>query len=205
MTTCMTIGRCRVTPSQEQFQRMVRWHTKLSALREFTMPEVSVSAELMRVSANPVRDPDGKLVVHLATQELDDEFCRVVREAHRLDEIGDTSRVFFVECFHVMDWIENDASAVGLDVRAYVRAMPDLALAQDICNGAKHLVLTRPRPKPTPTVRAKSFDVDTTRPRDIVLRTHLAVEVSGQMIDGFDLADRCVVAWRDFLMRHGLL
>ena len=54
---------------------------------------------------------------------------------------------FFMNCYHLKDWIKNDISDTSLNaaVEDYINQNACLKLCADICNGAKHLDLTHSR------------------------------------------------------------
>ena len=78
------------------------------------------------------------------------------------------------------------------------RAHPELRLCRDICNGTKHLAISRP-----------SLDADLAIGREYVpahwpgVRPHVNetwfVIAGGKKYDLFELADRCLALWEDFV------
>ena len=47
---------------------------------------------------------------------------------------------FFMNCYHLKDWIKNNpaAASVAITVEVYIDNNPELLLCADICNGLKH-------------------------------------------------------------------
>ena len=64
---------------------------------------------------------------------------------HQLDWVFDMA----VTAWHLIDWYANETGETPDVVRARLKsACPELAVCQQICNGAKHLKLSDPRLKP---------------------------------------------------------
>ena len=94
--------------------------------------------------------PRGKLCI--------DQLNRVIRWYRRFQQINegiqkgasfegqyDDMLAFFMNCYHLKDWIKNDISDDSLNtvVEDYINQNDCLKLCADICNGAKHLDVTR--------------------------------------------------------------
>jgi hypothetical protein len=126
-----------------------------------------------------------------------------------LDEIY----AFFLNCYHLKDWIKCDSAVPVKDQQAvedHITANRSLRLCADICNASKHLKLetkkdgTHGRSNENPTFG----------------RTHAALQLGGGNLptvslkyevdtangskDAFKLATECVSAWDGFLSAHGL-
>ena len=75
---------------------------------------------------------------------------------------------FFMQCYHLKDWIKNDTSVktrtpdIGTDVEQFVNGSEALSLCADICNSLNHLELKRSSKRRTPELRAKaiSFSIE---------------------------------------------
>src|SRR5580700_4784964 len=73
---------------------------------------------------------------------------------------------FFLNCYHLKDWIRNDPNApqaVQQMVEKHINANRPLRLCADICNSLKHLRLDPrfpPRSGENPTLGSKRFEVD---------------------------------------------
>lgn len=145
-----------------------------------------------------------------------DQRNRVGRWHKRLSAIGrgiptDTSQAealdevyaFFMNCYHLRDWIIASGFRPRDEVDAFMSGDPDLALCADICNGLKHF---RVDPKrawssstwSTASVVTFSFPPGTAEAEPIPGQQWVFT-TDGTEIDMFDLADRCVAAWDRFL------
>jgi hypothetical protein len=107
---------------------------------------------------------------------------------------------FFLNCYHLKDWIKNDANAgaAANDVERFVDTNDDLKLCADICNGLKHLRLTSPRSGRDPRFGKRKFDV-TIGGHETTISIKYTIDTSSGPIDAFGLATRCFQAWKDFI------
>ena len=83
----------------------------------------------------------------------------------------------------------------------------DLQICADLCNGLKHLRLTKePRSSENPQFGGRRIDLnikDGSGPTDVKISISYPVSTtnSGE-IDGFDLASRCVATWEQFIAKN---
>lgn len=109
---------------------------------------------------------------------------------------------FFLNCYHLKDWIEKDDS-VGPEakrkVSKFIGTNEDLGLCRDICNGIKHLKLKN---GPTPELRGRKLTVVVGGVRETTMSVKYNIETAGGSVDAFSLATRCVQAWEDFISHN---
>jgi hypothetical protein len=113
----------------------------------------------------------------------------------------DAIHTFFQNCYHLKDWIKNDPNSLFREkVEEFVSASNNLSLCADICNGSKHLKLTKLRSGHLPKVggHEASFRPRHTKDRRIHF-VHFRIEHNGKIIDAFDLAENCMTEWQRFL------
>ena len=70
------------------------------------------------------------------------------------DNYQDEVYAFFLNCYHLKDWIKNDES-IGVaeaEVEDFINNNNDLKLCGDICNNNKHLTLDSPPERPRSTI-----------------------------------------------------
>lgn len=119
-----------------------------------------------------------------------------------LDEIY----AFFMNCYHLKDWIKNDGTVAPIiqrTVEPYINSSRPLKLCADICNSLKHLSLTSSRSAENPAFGKKHFVLALgTGPTTINLKYE--IDTTSGTIDAFQLATECVGAWDSFLTAHGL-
>jgi hypothetical protein len=68
---------------------------------------------------------------------------------------------FFLNCYHLKDWIKNDegAGVVLSDVESFINSNNPLRLCADICNSHKHLKLKVPRSDDYPRLARTHYSV----------------------------------------------
>jgi hypothetical protein len=149
-----------------------------------------------------------------------EQYERMLRSHARLTDIANGSAMassdqgrdalfhFFQDAYHLKDWIKNDSEVAPRGVEKWIEQMASLRLCADLCNGSKHLKLTKSRTADLGT----SFAVQdvTVRPGSI---GHPAnpplhgwrVQSGGQSPDAVELAGDVVRDWRSWLRSEGLL
>ena len=121
---------------------------------------------------------------------------------------------FFINCYHLKDWIINDKTVVILGTKAkkrkhvenYINSVDELKICADICNGSKHLCFDKehpPRSGKKPEFGSKTFKVTIgTEPTKIAVKT--LVNTSSGPKNAFDLATKCIKAWEKFYSINNL-
>ena len=117
------------------------------------------------------------------------------------DNYVDEIYAFFLNCYHLKDWIRQDLSVAGVDrdrVEAFINSNRDLKLCADICNALKHVTLRAPRSGENPAFGKKRFALSLgSGPTTISLRCE--VETGKGSLDAFEIARNCVEAWDEFI------
>lgn len=114
---------------------------------------------------------------------------------------------FYVQAYHLKDSLIADASATGVSrvqVEAAINQEPFLALLADLANMEKHVALGRqPRSGAVPQFgRASGSSKGLADPG---WRIQLVIQHGTQQLDGLNVADDAVKAWRRVLTNWGLL
>ena len=126
------------------------------------------------------------------------------------DNYVDEIYAFFLNCYHLKDWIKNDASvpaAVRDAVERFINSEQSLRLCADVCNGLKHLELDpkRVRSHENPKFGKKHFNVGlgTGVPTTISLKYEITTDTG--RIDAFQLATEALESWKKFTTDCGLV
>ncbi len=152
----------------------------------------------------------------MAKSKWREQYDRMKQWRARLDESvqsderrRDDFYAFFVCCYHLVDWVENDDSltdVVRAGVRQFVKDSDALGLAADVTNGFKHL-----KRKQTPQFDATAhvsvigdFTLDASQ-LDVSRLAGFVIAGGQTWEDAYALADRCIKEWEGFLRRHGLM
>lgn len=116
---------------------------------------------------------------------------------------------FFINCYHLKDWIEQDntiAEPVRKAVDSYITSHRQLTICEDICNARKHLYRDPNKRKRSrlpyehPDFGRKQFAVGITTGADTTISLlDWEVNTDSGPIDAFELAAECVAAWDHFL------
>ena len=119
------------------------------------------------------------------------------------DNYQDEVYAFFVNCFHLKDWIKNDESAgtAADKVEEFVKNNKELNLCRDICHGIKHLKLTVPRSGQDPRFGQRKFKVGLGGP-EATISVRYTIDTSSGPVDAFELATRCLQAWENFIQSN---
>lgn len=119
---------------------------------------------------------------------------------HSSDYYEDVVYAFFINCYHLKDWIKNDesAGAVAMGVEGFVDDNNELSLCGDICNGVKHLKLTGSRSGQNPQFGQRKFAVKVGG-SETTISVKYSIDTSNGPIDAFDLATKCLGAWKNFI------
>ena len=124
------------------------------------------------------------------------------RKPRRVEQhlVQDDIYSFFMNCYHLKDWIRNDpsGSSIAGKVEGYINTTPELSLCADICNGLKHLTLTTHRSGEKPEFGPRKFEVGIGA-EPTTIAAHYTINTDSGPIDAFSLATKCLEAWEKLL------
>lgn len=108
---------------------------------------------------------------------------------------------FFMNCYHLRDWVIGSGFRSKADVDRYIRENLDLALCRDICTGLKHFRAESARAYVDSSWSTATITVSSTvlARREPLPGEYWVITTDHGNVDMFDLADRCVAAWDSFL------
>lgn len=130
--------------------------------------------------------------------------------AHEMDSDNyvDEIYAFFLNCFHLKDWLKEDSSvppAARGQVEQWLKDNRALRLCADIANALKHLRLTRKQHSDeTPSFGKRAFALDLGAGPTASIALKYEIEATGGAVDAFVLATDCVKAWDEFFVTHQL-
>ena len=119
----------------------------------------------------------------------------------------DEMYAFFMNCYHLKDWIRNDpaATSVANNVENYINNNLDLKLCADLCNSLKHFYLNEniypPRSKEDPKFGTKSATYDIAKNS---IKFNYTIDTLSGPRDAFDIATKCMEAWDKFYSDNNL-
>ena len=114
---------------------------------------------------------------------------------------------FFQNCYHLKDWIRNDAAcSAWSDVETHITSNRYLRICADLCNGTKHLALIRRRSPENPAFSGGDINLEITDGigrEKIKIAIDFKISTSSGDLDGLDVAHQCMQAWAAFLRANG--
>lgn len=116
---------------------------------------------------------------------------------------------FFVNCFYLKDWIIDYDEALRPSLNTFFGQYAEMGICRDIGNACKHLSLT----DPSTGAKALGFmkglhlvrEYDPSPGPKPVKNQRYSYVGGGEQGDPYDLADRCVERWKEFLNQKKLL
>jgi hypothetical protein len=124
-----------------------------------------------------------------------------VQHVRQSDEYQDDVYAFFLNCHHLKDWIKNDESvdeATKNKVEGFIETKQELKICADICNGLKHLKLTRQRSGLQPRFAGRLFKLSLGG-SEPTISIKFSIETERGPIDAFQVATKCLEAWTSFI------
>jgi hypothetical protein len=114
---------------------------------------------------------------------------------------------FFQNCFHLRDWLLKSRVIHKSQLDQLFESNVELRLCRDICNGTKHMTITRKPSIDADFYTFREYDhLHISSPSDDPhAMEKFMIRASGEKWDAFELADRCMQIWNEFLEARGLL
>jgi len=110
---------------------------------------------------------------------------------------------FFLNCYHLKDWIKNDPSSGELKdlVEDYINKSFALSICADLCNGLKHF-----KRDPKRVRKNAKFGPITQRILDansLTIAITSTIETDSGIFDANEIASQCIVEWENFFdLKH---
>jgi hypothetical protein len=120
----------------------------------------------------------------------------------------DTLIAFFQNCCHLRDWLESARPELKNDVKILFENSFEMCACRDICHAFKHKDLRKPSLDADFNLYRKDDSFATeVDPRKNPEVDNIAFADGNDIgkFNVFDLVDKCVDLWIDFLHKHGLV
>jgi len=141
-----------------------------------------------------------------------EQFDRVKRWYERFREIDqgrlhnrpsdyyqDDVYAFFLNCYHLKDWIKNDPNVRPREnVEEFINTNEALKLCADICNGLKHLKRDPRKSRSGKDPQFGKRDFRLSLPESTI-SVKYTIDTADGSVDAFELATKCLRAWEDFI------
>ena len=118
------------------------------------------------------------------------------------DYYEDEVHTFFINCYHLKDWIKKSDKKKYFDVETLFNKKSGklcMQICADFCNGSKHMEAER-RPRIDKNTKITNKDIKICLgkiPPTIVLNYRIGV--AGKFYNAFDIATDCVNEWKKYL------
>jgi len=113
---------------------------------------------------------------------------------------------FFINCYHLKDWILYDDTVKPLDkgkVEPFMKKEDCMKLCRDICIGIKHLdPQSRTWSGQVPAFTGREFPVSLAGGPEPIIGVKFSIETKKGTIDAFELASECVRKWEEFIKNN---
>ncbi len=120
------------------------------------------------------------------------------------DFLQDEVYAFFINCYHLKDWIKNDETLddkIKGKVENFIHKDDDLKLCKDICHGLKHLKLINPVTGKKPEFKGRKFELELGGEESIIVVKYNIITSTGNK-DAFLLATNCMKKWEEFIKKE---
>jgi hypothetical protein len=107
---------------------------------------------------------------------------------------------FFQNAYHLKDWLRNDSAVsarVG-DVESMIEGSQSFRLCADLCNGSKHLKLTKHKQSADTKLTKQDFRLAVADDPPTISAKY-EVDSGGKTYDAFTLAQACMTEWESYL------
>jgi hypothetical protein len=124
-------------------------------------------------------------------------------------EYEDMLFAFFQNCWHLKDWIKNDAAAprtLAGPIEQLCGQHQSLLLCADVANGTKHLRLTSPRVggQVVPEIMVRLTDSFVTGESTSQIRyVYKITDATGNSFDALTVARQAIRDWETLITTHG--
>lgn len=145
------------------------------------------------------------------------QLARVRRWYRRVQKIGmqmsqavdtedehDFVYAFFQNCFYFRDWLKNAGAVSTAELDAFFQRHKEMQVSRDICNGTKHYRVDHPSVDAHFSIGREYVPADWPGARPHINESWFII-AGDTKYDLFELADKCMTLWHDFLRQHGLL
>jgi hypothetical protein len=119
------------------------------------------------------------------------------------DELTDEVYAFFINCFHLKDWIRGDESLTFPNkhsvIERFITSSRYMSICADLCHGMKHLRLKRTRTGKQPHITTGHIGLGGPKP---IVKMAYTIDTARGPMGAFQLATKCMRAWRRFMRKN---
>ena len=110
---------------------------------------------------------------------------------------------FFLNCYHLKDWIKNDPTSGRLSdlVEEYVNKSEALSICADLCNGLKHLERDPKRVRKNAKFGPQTHRISLGSDSALIALSY-TIETDSGSFDALEIAAKCLVEWENFFNQN---
>lgn len=146
------------------------------------------------------------------------QYARVARWHNRVTKIGraksrandndmeaehDFVYAFFQTCYHLRDWLQHSGAVERAKLDDFFRDNKEMQVCRDICIGTKHLRVDKPSVDSSFNIGREYVPAEWPGDRPHINERWFII-AGDTKYDIFELADRCMELWKQFLKQHRL-
>lgn len=123
---------------------------------------------------------------------------RAISRSSNLEEEHDIVYAFFQNCHHLKDWLKYSGTLPKEELNDFFKKHIELQICRDICIGTKHFNISNPSVDSDLSIVSEYVERSSTELRPYIIAKWVVL-VGGIKYDIFELADKCIELWDDFL------
>lgn len=114
------------------------------------------------------------------------------------DNYQDEVYAFFINCYHLKDWIKNDPTSEidSQQVEDFIEKSNYLKICGEFCNGFKHCLVKKAR------IRNREFSLLMGGGQKVLAKVRYHITYNDKDYDAFELATNCLKEWDNFLLKN---
>jgi len=126
---------------------------------------------------------------------------RAENPTSNLEEEHDVVYAFFMNCYHLRDWLQNSNVVSSEALREFFNDHIEMMACRDICNGLKHFKLERSSLDSEFSIGREYMPASSSTPRPGLNETWFII-IGEHKFDIFELAKACMTLWEEFISTH---
>jgi hypothetical protein len=120
------------------------------------------------------------------------------------EEYEDYLYAFFMNCYHLQDWLHYSAGISTGDLKQFIDSHPEMQVCRDICNGIKHFNLSTSK-RDNHFAIGREYVPQSISGSNPSIKAKIFIISGSDKYDLFHLTNRCMELWVEFLTAQGLL
>jgi len=127
------------------------------------------------------------------------------QENRSSDDYKDVVYAFFMNCYHLGDWIINSTSLKENDINIFVNSHGEMQICKSLCFGSKHLIDKKTSFERQPEIARQDISLRIGGDQPVETAMTFWVRVNDRDYNAFEIATECLRLWEEFLKEKKLL